>query len=348
MSVDLAFDDGQQAIADAVSAWCADHCSDEVVKAATGTLPRTLWRGLAAQGVLGILTPEGDGGALEMVAALESLGRAVFPGPLAATFLATAVLDEPLRARLVAGEALASVGTPPLLPFAAEADVFLEIAESENGEERLHLARLADAAPRVVDTLGGEPWARVRLERMASLPHGAAGLVVYRTAIAAQLAALGERLVAEASRHAAVRRQFGRAIGEFQAVAHPLADCSMRLAAAATLARAAAFHLDHAGAAPDGLADARRFAAAAHLSACEAALAAAHVCHQVFGAIGITLEGPAFHVSRRIRQLASQAPDRAASRRILFVDLDARSRATISIGAGGAGAAGAGGAAWPA
>ena len=58
-----------------------------------------------------------------------------------------------------------------------------------------------------------------------------------------------------------------------------------------------------------GRARARASAAAARLSAGRAAIAAAHTCHQLFGAIGITLEGPVFHVSRRIRQLVSQQPD---------------------------------------
>jgi alkylation response protein AidB-like acyl-CoA dehydrogenase len=96
-------------------------------------------------------------------------------------------------------------------------------------------------------------------------------------------------------------------------VAHPLADVWVRVAGAATLARAAACRFDRAGGealAPDAIAA----AGAARLSAARAALGAAHVCHQVFGAIGITLEGPVFHVSRRIRQLASD-PARDASAR---------------------------------
>jgi hypothetical protein len=104
------------------------------------------------------------------------------------------------------------------------------------------------------------------------------------------------------------RKQFGKALGEFQAVAHPLADCSMALGAASGLARAAGFHFD---AQAEG---ARASAAAARLSATRAAVEAAHVCHQLFGALGITLEGPVFHISRRIRQLASQPPGDAAAR----------------------------------
>lgn len=307
MSLDLAFDDGQQAIADAVAGFCSDRCDDEVVKASAGSLPRELWLSLAELGVLGVLTPDGGGGALEAVAAIESLGRAVFPGPLAATFLATAVLEDPIRADVAAGRCIVAAGTPPLLPWAPVADVFLEI----DGERVFRARAVGDVAP--VETLSGEPWGRVALEREAELPKGGAGLLLCRLLTAAQLAAMGERLVADASRHAADRKQFGRPIGDFQAVAHPLADCSMRLAAATTLARGAAFHFD----AGNGR-EVERFAAAAHVSACEAALESAHVCHQVFGAIGITLEGPVFHVSRRIRQLASQAPTRDASRGLLL------------------------------
>ncbi len=309
MSLDLAFDDGQQAIADSVGQFCADRCDDDVVKATSGALPRNLWRELADLGVFGLLTPDGDAGALEVVAAVESLGRAAFPGPLAATFLATRVLGDPDRARVAAGDAIVSAGEPPLLPWATEADVFLEI-----DGDRVFRAQPSDTLV-PVETLGGEPWGRVALDRGDELPGSAAGIVLMRLVLAAQSAALGERLVEDASNHALARKQFGRPIGDFQAVAHPLADCSMRLSAASKLARAAAFHFDQGTAA-----EARRFAAAAHLSAGEASLEAAYVCHQVFGAIGITLEGPVFHLSHRIRQLASQSPSRSSARNRLLED----------------------------
>ena len=48
--------------------------------------------------------------------------------------------------------------------------------------------------------------------------------------------------------------------------------------------------------------------------ATRAAVDAAHTCHQLFGAVGITVEGPVFHVSRRILQLASQPPALAGAR----------------------------------
>ena len=303
---ELELDAAQRAVAAAVSEFCAARCGPTVVRAAAQRFPRELWRELGAQGVLALLTPEGDGGAVELVAALEPLGHAAFPGPLAQTFLATQLLGAEERAAVAAGEVLVAVGTPPLVPWAPEADLFVELADG-----RAHRAREAGAVERV-ETLGGEPWGRVVLvrgEELAGLPRA---LAVHALALAAYLAGAGQGLVEATAAHARVRRQFGRAIGDFQAVAHPLAECWIRLGAAESLARAAAFRLD-AGA-PDAFAS----AAAARLSARRASLEAVHVCHQLFGAQGIALEGPVFPVSRRIRQLASQPPDESAAREALL------------------------------
>ncbi len=309
MGLDLALDDAQQAIHDAVGQLCRDQCSDAVIKAAGGRFPSGLWKAMAELGVLALATPEGDGGASELVAALEALGRAVFPGPLAASVCAAQLLPPREREAVTSGAAIVSLGCPPLLAWAPEAQLFIEI-EGERG----HLARARGAIERV-ETLGGEPWGRLELVRTVDLGDARRALALHDIALAAYLAAAGNRLVEDSAEHARTRKQFGRAIGEFQAVAHPLADCWMQLAAAATLARAAAFRFDRAGGEAK-LPAVLAASGAARLSAARAALAAAHACHQVFGAIGITLEGPAFHISRRIRQLATHpcgdAPARAA------------------------------------
>jgi alkylation response protein AidB-like acyl-CoA dehydrogenase len=296
LSFDLALDDTQQAISDAVAQFCAERCPEAVVREVAGSLPRPLWRELAELGVLALATPEGDGGACEMVAALESLGDAVFPGPFAATFLATQILDDAARVRVASGESIVSLGAPPLMPFAPVADSFLALTG-----EAVHLATPSGTLETVA-TLGGEPWGRVALDIGAALPAGARAWALHDTALAAYAAAAGNALVLAAAEHARTRNQFGRPIGDFQAVAHPLADARVRLDSAATLARIAGHAWDASAS------DARPRAAAARLSATHAALDAAHTCHQLFGALGITLEGPVFHVSRRIRQLASQPP----------------------------------------
>jgi hypothetical protein len=250
---------------------------------------------------LSLATPEGVGGAAELVAACEALGTAVFPGPVCASVLAAQLLPEAERRSVTRGEAIVSLGTPPLMPWAPHATHFLV---AEGGRIRRATPR---AAIEPIATLGGEPWGRAALELGEALPGAARALALHDLALAAYLAAAGHDLVRRTAEHACTRRQFGRAIGEFQAVAHPLADRLMRCDAARTLARAAGCAFDA------GAPDLPARAAVARLSARAAALAAAHTAHQLFGAQSIALEGPVFRVSRRIRQLVSQPPDDAAA-----------------------------------
>lgn len=308
MSLDLALDEAQQAIASTLAAFCREARSEAASRRGGRPAPE-LWSGLAELGVFALATPEGEGGAAELVAALEALGEASFPGPLAASFFATQVLDAEERARVVGGEAWVALGVPPLLPWAPEADIFLELEG-----ERVFRARPRGAVERV-ETLGAEPWGRVELERERELDGAERGRDLFHLSLAAYLAAAGRRLLEDASEHARNRRQFGRPIGDFQAVAHPLADCAIRLDAATALARRAAERFD------DAAPDAPSAAATARLSAGRAALEAAYTAHQVFGAIGVTLEGPVFHVSRRIRQLVSLVPGVDDAREALLAEL---------------------------
>lgn len=325
MTIDLEFDDAQQSIASAVAQFCRDRCSADRVKRESGRFPRELWDELAQLGMLAIGAPEGEGGALEMTAAMEVLGANVFPGPLVATFLANKVLAEAERRGVVEGRSIVCAGSAPLVPWASAADLFLEL-----DGDRVFEAQVVGEIEEV-ETLGGEPWGRLQLKRGAELSGGAQGLLFADIALAAYQAGAGIALVEAASRHAATRTQFGRAIGEFQAVAHPLADCAMDLAAAQGLVRHAAFLYDDLGdAGKTDFARARELASGAKLSANAAAIRAAHVCHQVFGANGITLEGPVFHVTRRIRQLASQSRGDRAEREVLLgaIGMGSTSRAT--------------------
>ena len=307
--LDLGFDDAQQAIADAVASFCRDRCSEAVVRAAANEFSLALWRDLAALGVLATATPEGDGGAVEIVAAMESLGRAVFPGPLAESFFAMQLLPAAERARVAVGEAIVSVGSPPLMPWAPIAGVFVEVDGDAAwlGEPR--------GAIEAVATLGGEAWGRTTLVRRMALGAPARAHALGNLALAAYLAAAGRRLVDAAAEHARARRQFGRAIASFQAVAHPLADCVIALDAAATLARVAAWEWD-----AEAVSVSMR-SAAARLSASRAAERAAHAAHQVFGALGVMRDGPAFFASRRILQLVALPPGPSPARATLLASL---------------------------
>ena len=279
----LELDAERAAVRDAVAAGCAG--------------------GWAALGELGALAAGADGesGAGELVATCEALGAAAVAGPIVETVIALRLLPEAEHAPIAAGAARVSVGVPPLLPFAPEASVFIELAG----------ARAFRASPRgaihAVETLGGDVWGRVELVRGAELPGAVAALAAGRLACAALLAAAGRRALELAAEHARTRKQFGRALGEFQAVAHPLAAAWIHISAAEMLARAAAHHAD--ASAPEAPA----LAAAAWLSARRAALAAVLRAHQTFGAVGVTLEGPVFPLTRRVRQWASLPLDEPAA-----------------------------------
>jgi hypothetical protein len=289
----LELDAERAAVRDAVAAWCRER--------GTLSFERARWKELAELGVLSV-GADGESGARDLVATCEALGAAATPGPLLETVIALRLLPEPECTALGAGAAIVSLGEPPLLPFAPIADHFVALEG-----ERAFRARPAGAI-HAVDTLAGEPWGRVALVRGSELPGAAAALAAGRLAGAALLAAAGRRALELAAEHARTRKQFGRAIGEFQAVAHPLADAWIRISAAELLARAAAQHADVA--APEAPA----LAAAAWLSARRAALGAAQRAHQTFGAVGITLEGPVFPLSRRIRQWTSLTLGESAAR----------------------------------
>jgi hypothetical protein len=235
---------------------------------------------------------------------MEALGRAGAPGPFAGTYMASQLVGEVDRGRLLSGDALASVGTPPLLPWAAVADVFVELAGDE--------AWLARAVGEIehVDTLAGEPWGRVALVRVEPLGSSRRAVVVGDVAVAAYLVGAAEQLVAVTAQWLADRVQFGRPIGEFQSLSHPLAEVRIRTTAARGLTRSAAHAADTAD---QSSADAAS-AATARLSATRAALDATYRAHQSFGALGFTVEGPVALLGQRIRQISLHPPGTRVAR----------------------------------
>jgi len=312
-TLDLDFNEDQCAIADAVASFCADNIDLHNLKQMQPTFSLTPWEALAQLGVFVPATSQGEGGALEICAISEALGRYVFPGPVAATYLAAQILMDAELLSLIEGRSLVSLGNigsnkqAMLMPFAAQAKSFL----LTDGKNIYRAEPVGDIT--TVDTLGGEPWGRVTIKVGAKLPSSERALAMNAISTAAYLSAAGLQLVKESSDYANTRKQFGKTLGEFQGVAHPLADCHISLTAAQQLARAAACCFD-AG----NLQQAQQYAAGARLSANRAALKAAHTCHQVYAGIGITLEGPAFHITRRIRQLVSQAPGDHAAKEFLL------------------------------
>ena len=311
--LDLGFNEDQEAIRAAVHRFCTQRGAIDIARQTGEPFPRALWRELAEVGVFHPAAPgnEAAGGALEVCAIAEILGEHVFPGPIAATYIAIQVLGADLAGPLLEGTSVVSLSgaDSTLLPYGTAADLFLVA----NGGSLGLAHRPAHVEP--VPTLGGETWGRALLKIDRPLPDASRGLVLGNIVNAAYLANAAWRLLREASEYAATRRQFGKTLGEFQAVTHPLADCAIGLTGAQTLARAAACGFDRGE-----VEEAQRLAAGALVAARRAGLKTAFDCHQVFGGIGVTLEGPAFHISRRIRQVASSPPLGTREENLLLAD----------------------------
>ncbi|WP_040589186.1 acyl-CoA dehydrogenase family protein [Sciscionella marina] len=291
MSVSLRRTDEQRMLAESVRDYCAAHCAEQV-RAAEG-FPWPFWHGLAELGLLSLAVPGEGAGAGEIVTACAELGRAAAPGPIAATVFATHALPERQAVLLSQGKALVSLGKRPLLPWAPLAGVFIET----DGDG----AWLADPVGEVepVEMLGGEPWGRVGLRLAQALDRVPTARALSDLALAAYLWGAGRRLLDGVAEHARTRIQFGKAIGSFQAVAHPIVTAGLALTSAEKLTMMAALAMD------EGHEDGEVLAVSARLSASRAAVGAALTAHQGFGAIGYSVEGPIGRVAQRIRALAT-------------------------------------------
>jgi len=119
------------------------------------------------------------------------------------------------------------------------------------------------------------------------------GMNVERILIAAEAIGLGRAALRKATAYAGERRVFGRAIGQNQAIQHPLAKCWMELEAANLMAFKAASLYDR------GLPCAAEANAAKYLGA-EAAFSACEAAVLTHGGMGYAKE---FHVERYMREV---------------------------------------------
>ncbi|MFD3561256.1 acyl-CoA dehydrogenase family protein [Streptomyces sp. NPDC058686] len=114
-----------------------------------------------------------------------------------------------------------------------------------------------------------------------------AGLFTGAGLLASEQVGLAQRCLAETVSYLAVRRQFGRVVGGFQAIKHRLADLHIAVEGAHAAARYAAATL------ADDPADAPVAVAVAASVCGEVAVRAAEECVQLLGGIGMTWEHPA-------------------------------------------------------
>ncbi|MET0818069.1 MAG: acyl-CoA dehydrogenase family protein [Solirubrobacteraceae bacterium] len=128
---------------------------------------------------------------------------------------------------------------------------------------------------------------------------------------AAEAVGAAGRMLDDACRYAAERRQFGRTIGSFQALRHLLADMYVRQASSWSSVLYAAAALD------EDAGEAERTVSIAKAYVSRAAREVAHGAMQVFGGIAVTAEHPAHRFLRRIVVRERQFGDAAHHERAL-------------------------------
>ena len=304
---EVEYDEQQRSYAQTISAFCEDH-----PQAWSGAyeLPTDLWTGLGNLGALGLTAADSGAEPLDVVAAHEALGGGGCPGPLWQTALVVGALAGADRDAVASGRLVVTVGAPAQMPWADRADLMFDATELTPAGgtlwrcESVHIGR-------EFALLGHERAARVDFTRGDALPVSQQVTALADLALAAYLVGAGRRVMTDVVRYVRARKQFRKALSEFQAVAHPLAECDTRIAAAAALVRRAASRFDEH---PSGPAGVRLDAGVALASAARASRQAVYQAHQAYGGIGYAQEGPLSWIGSRIGQLSTEAHARWRAR----------------------------------
>lgn len=289
--MDFEPNEDQQAIADAVAGLLEQHAGPAraIELAAKDAYDDALEAALRTGGFLGVADAEGAG-PLEAALLCEAVAEAA--GVVA--FAASALV-----ARAVAPSAPGPVALTLAKPsgpvrFASHARSLL-VLDPGSDEARLVALEPGTCAP-VRSSFGypmGRPPADLSARGEALGPGSGARLERWwRLALALEATGTMAAALDVTVEYLKQRRQFGRAIGSFQAVQHRLADCAIAVEASRWLAREAAFQ--------DAPAEAVATAAS---HALEAAGRVFWETHQLSGAIGFTREHDLHVFSMRLRAL---------------------------------------------
>jgi alkylation response protein AidB-like acyl-CoA dehydrogenase len=310
--LDFRLDEQQLALQDAVRSLCATRFPlDGVSLRESGPIDRAVWRAMGEMGVFGVMASEEDGGSglgpVEAAIIVEQLGAYLAPAPAL-----WSILTAPLLPKVSGGERIVSGldttvldSDPILVDHAADLDTLVILRpDGVFAYDRGDLPRPVAVAP--LDPLTPIGW----------YPSLGAGARIGGPADVARLQQLGTALTAailvgvsavalETARAFALeRRQFGVAIGSFQAIKHMLADMYVRTSLARSSAFAAAALLQGAddnngsdenngndesnGNVGSADTDTASAAAGAKLLAGEAAIGNGRAAVQVLGGMGFT------------------------------------------------------------
>jgi alkylation response protein AidB-like acyl-CoA dehydrogenase len=282
-----------------------------------------LWDELRHAGLLSLTLPESCGGGglglLDASAVLIETGRHTAPIPAfahiaAATVLARygtaqqcqhpgvlapAITDARGQLRDMAVTPSESgyrlSGIRALVPAGMVADAFLIPAQTDSGTAVFLVEAVDDGVTRREQRVsGGYRLAQLELADVAIGPDrrigpadGSVATFLKQVSIAsvcAQQFGVTSEAVVRTAAYAGTRKQFGRPIGSFQAVAHRLADGYLDVLGQELTLWKALSHLDHS-------VPAQAAVAAAKFWACEAGHRVAHSAIHIHGGVGVDLSG---------------------------------------------------------
>ncbi len=302
----FAFTDDQLLFRDAVRDMLKKECPPGVVRAAWESdngRSAKLWSQLAEMGVLGAAAPESMGGLemapLDTVLLFEEFGRAALPEPVlehmgVAVPILTACPPSPARDAVLrdacTGAATLTVALSAT-PHVLYADSATHLIAERDGAIYLVAAgalgltpqQSVDRSRRLFTVTFDIGEATVLAEGEDAAPILAAAFehaTLYSSAI---LTGLASTMIDMGVEYASTRKQFGKAIGTFQAVQHKLADAFLANQFARPVVYKGAYALTHDT-------DVHTSVSMAKAYASDAAIAASESVLQTHGAIGYTTE----------------------------------------------------------
>lgn len=355
-------------LADSVRSLVARVAPSEVLHAALESPvenPPPYWQAAAEQGLQGVHLAESVGGQgfgiLELAVVLAEFGYGAVPGPFVPSAIANALIaahdpQAKVLAELATGAAIAAYaldsgltatrhgdvlvirGEVRAVPAAAQASVLVLPVAIESRDEWVVLRndQLEIEAVKSLDPL--RPIAHVRANAVDVSDDALLSNLTMTTAHALMSTLLSAEAVGvarwatdTASAYAKIREQFGRPIGQFQAIKHKCAEMIADTERATAAVWDAARALDDAG---ESSSDVEFAAAVAATLAPATAQRCTQDCIQVHGGIGFTWEHDTNVYYRRALMLAacfgrgSEYPQRVvdtattAGMRPVDIDLD--------------------------
>jgi alkylation response protein AidB-like acyl-CoA dehydrogenase len=330
--MDLALSDEQEALIGSFTELLTKHSSPTHVRAAEPLgHDADLWARLLEVGVVAMAVPEAAGGwgasLLDLALVAERVGAASAPAPVIEGQCAARLLARVGAEALPAGRCVTMAvrpltgATAELLPAGAVADDAVVL-----DGDRLLIVALDDERRKVVTNLASAPLADVEVVDGVEVARGEKALAAFETALdewlvltASALVGMAEAAHGMAVRHANERVTWGKLIGTYQAVAHPLADGRTAIDGARLLVAEAAWELDRIGR------RGRELAAMAFAFASETARDVTYQAVHVHGGYGFVLEHDVQLHYRRARGWARVWGDATcAHRRVAAARYDAQ------------------------